>query len=87
MILTERIIIFEKKIKDEKIRYDLNNVIAKLYALSSGEIDKHEYLTGKELKPTDHEFHMWLGDILPKQFRQFHLASKKMERNLCISEA
>ena len=37
------------QIKDEKLPYDINREAAKVSALSSGKIDKYEYLTGKEV--------------------------------------
>ena len=39
----------EDQIKDEKLQYDINREAAKISALSSGKIDKYEYLTGKEI--------------------------------------
>ena len=39
----------EDKIKDEKQKYDINREAAKISALSSGKIDKYEYLTGEEI--------------------------------------
>ena len=39
------------KIRDEKLQYDMNREAAKISALSSGHIDKYEYLTGKEILP------------------------------------
>ena len=39
----------EDKIKDEKLQYDINREVAKISALSSGKIDKYEYLTGEEI--------------------------------------
>ena len=36
-------------IRDEKLQYDLNREAAKISTLSSGKIDKYEYLTGKEI--------------------------------------
>ena len=39
--------ITEYKIKDEKLQYDINREAAKISSLSSGKIDKYEYLTGK----------------------------------------
>ena len=39
------------QIKDEKLQYDINREAAKISALSSGEIRKHEYLTGKDILP------------------------------------
>ena len=43
----------DDKIKDEKLQYDINMEVAKISALSSGKIDKYEYLTGKEILPSD----------------------------------
>ena len=37
----------EDQIKDEKLQYDINKEDAKISALSSGKIDKYEYLTGE----------------------------------------
>ena len=37
----------EDQIKDEKLQYDINREAAKISALSSGKLDKYEYLTGK----------------------------------------
>ena len=39
------------KIRDEKLQYDINRETAKISALFSGKIDKHEYLTGEEILP------------------------------------
>ena len=36
------------QIRDEKLQYDNNREAAKISALSSGDIDKYEYLTGEE---------------------------------------
>ena len=41
------------KIRDEKQQYDINRKAAKISVLSSGEIDKHEYLTSEEILPPD----------------------------------
>ena len=35
----------EDQIKDEKLQYDINREVAKISPLSSGKIDKCEYLT------------------------------------------
>ena len=37
------------QIIDEKLQYDINREAAKISALSSGKIDKYEYLTGQEI--------------------------------------
>ena len=41
------------KIRDEKLQYDINRKAAKISALSSGKIDKYEFLTGEEIIPSD----------------------------------
>ena len=41
----------EDQIKDEKLQYDINREAAKISALSSGKLDKYEYLTGEEILP------------------------------------
>ena len=38
-------------IRDEKLQYNINRKAAKISALSSGKIDKYEYLTGEEMLP------------------------------------
>ena len=43
----------DDQIRDEKLQYDINRVAAKISALSSGEIDKYEYLAGEEIQPPD----------------------------------
>ena len=43
----------DDEIKDEKLKYDINREAANISALSSGKIDKYEYLTGEEILPSD----------------------------------
>ena len=45
----------ENQIKDEKLQYDINRETAKTSALSSGKIDKYEYLTGEEIFPSNQQ--------------------------------
>ena len=47
------IIATDDKIRDEKLQYDIGGETAKISALSSGKIDKHEYLAGEEILPSD----------------------------------
>ena len=37
--------------RDETLQYDINREAAKIFALSSGKIDKYEYLTSEEILP------------------------------------
>ena len=41
------------QVKDEKLQYDSNREAAKILPLSSGKIDKYEYLTGEEILPSN----------------------------------
>ena len=43
----------DDKTRDEKLQYDINREAAKISALSSGKIDKYEYLTGEEILPSN----------------------------------
>ena len=45
----------EDQIKDEKLQYDINREAAKISALSSGKLDKCEYLTGEEILPSNQQ--------------------------------
>ena len=39
--------ITDNQTKDEKLQYDINREAAEISALSSGKINKYEYLTGE----------------------------------------
>ena len=39
----------DDKIRDEEFQYDIDREAAKISTLSSGKIDKYEYLTGEEI--------------------------------------
>ena len=49
MALTEQVMIPDDKIKANKAQYDLAREAAKISALSSGELEKYEYLFGENL--------------------------------------
>ena len=64
----------EDQIKDKKLQYNINREAAKISALSSGKIDKYEYLTGEEILPSNQQqiiqqakFNSPLGKALEKQ--------------------
>ena len=42
------VITIDDKIRDEKLQYDIKREAVEISALSSGKIDKYEYLTGEE---------------------------------------
>ena len=43
------------QIRDEKLHYDINRKAAKISAISSGKIDKYEYLTGEHILPSNQQ--------------------------------
>ena len=50
MTLTEQAKILDDKIKANKAQYNLDREAAVTSALSSGELEKYEYLAGKDLR-------------------------------------
>ena len=49
MTITEQIKILNKKIMQNEVQYDLDKKAAEVSTLSSNNLDKYEYLTGKDL--------------------------------------
>ena len=45
--------IIDGKIRHEKLQYHINREVAKISALSSGKIDKYEYVKGEEILPSN----------------------------------
>ena len=43
----------DDKIRNEKLQYDTNREAGKISALLWGKTDKYEFLTGKEILPSD----------------------------------
>ena len=43
----------DDQIKERKLQYDINREAAKISALSSGKIDKYEYITVEEILPSN----------------------------------
>ena len=84
----------EDQIEDEKLRYDINREAAKISALSSGKIDKYEYLTGEEILPSNRQqiieqakfTYSPLGKAFDKQIKTIEDQGKKnykiLEKNL-----
>ena len=54
-IIYNKTMTIEDQIKDEKLQYDINREAAKISALSSGKIDKYEYVTGEEILPPNQQ--------------------------------
>ena len=81
--------IIDHKIRDEKLQYDINKEAAKTSALSSGKIDKYEYLTDEEILPSNQgqvieqaEFtYSLLGKALEKQRKNDWTTRRKTNKN------
>ena len=48
-----KIMTIDDKIKDERIQYNINWKSSKISVLLSDKTDKHEYLTGEEILPSE----------------------------------
>ena len=65
------------QIRDEKLPHDINREAAKISALSSGKIHKYEYLTGKDILPSNQQqlieqskfTYSLLGKVFEKQIK------------------
>ena len=78
----------DDKIRDEKPQYDISREAAKTSALSSGIIDKYEYLTGEEILPPDKgrviEQAMFAYSPLRKSFEtQTKTIEEQRKKNRC----
>ena len=75
----------DNRIKDEILQYDIYREAAKISALSSGKIDKYEYLIGEEISPLNQQqiiqqakFNYFpLGNALEKQTKIIEDQGKK----------
>ena len=78
MTLTEQVKIIGDKIKANKSQYELDREAAKISALSSGELEKYEYLTGEDLgyKP----------DVIQKAKFEYSLLGKVFNKGLDESD-
>ena len=66
MALADRIKTLDDKIKADETHYNLDGKVAKISALSSGELGKNEYFTGEDLA-------LKLGPIEKTKFKYFPL--------------
>ena len=82
--------ITDDKISDEKLQNDINKESAKPSALSSGKIDKYEYLTGDEMLPSNQRqiieqatfSYFSLGKAFEKQIAEQFGAFKSLELSI-----
>ena len=66
------ILTIDDKIRDKKLQHDLNREAVKVSVLSSGNIDKYEFLTGEETLPSDQ------SRIINKQSLHIRLSVKHL---------
>ena len=72
------------QIRDEKLQYYINREAAKISALSSGKTHKYEYLTGKDILPSNQQqiieqakfTYSPLGKAFEKQTKQLKIKEK-----------
>ena len=75
----------DDKIRVEKLEYDINREAAKISALSSGKIDKYEYLTGEKIVASDQRriieqakfTYSLLGKHLKNKYKQLKIKEEK----------
>ena len=80
----------DDQIRDEKLQYDIHREAAKISALSSGKIDKYEYLTGEEILPSNQKqiieqakfTYSRLGKVFGKQQKQLKIKEKSKQKQL-----
>ena len=80
----------DDQIEDEKLQYDIDREAGKISALSSGKIDKYEYLTGEEILPSNQKqiieqakfTYSPLGKTSGKQIRTIEDQGKKQADTL-----
>ena len=82
----------EDQIRDEKLQYDINREAAKISAISSGKIDKYEYLTGEEILPSNQQqiieqakfTYSLLGKAFEKKQKQLKTKEKSKQKQFKI---
>ena len=80
----------DHQIKDKKLQYHINKEAAKISALSSGKIYKHEYLTDEEILPSNQKqiieqakfTYSPLGKAFEKQIRTIEYQEEKQVKAL-----
>ena len=68
------------QIRDEKVQYDINRETAKLSALSSGKIQKYEYLTYEDILPSNQQ------KIIEQAKFTYSLLGKAFEKQIKMIE-
>ena len=75
-----KIMTINNQIRDEKLQYDINREASKISALSSGNIQKYEYLTGEDILPSNQQ------QIIEQAKFTFSPLGKAFEKQIKIIE-
>ena len=70
----------DEQIRDEKLQHDINRKAAEISALSSGTINKCEYLTGNKILPPNQQ------QMIKQAKFTYSLLGKAFEKQLKIVE-
>ena len=70
----------DEQIRDEKLQHDINRKAAEILALSSGKINKCEYLTGNKILPSNQQ------QMIKQAKFTYSLSGKAFEKQLKIVE-
>ena len=78
MTISKEITVLDNKIRSNQGQYDLDRQNAKISALSSGELDKYEYLTGEDLE--------YKPDVVQKAKFEYYPLGQVFNKGLDSSE-
>ena len=78
MTISKEITVLDNKIRSNQAQYDLDRQNAKISALSSGELDKYEYLTGEDLE--------YKPDVVQKAKFEYYPLGQVFNKGLDSSE-
>ena len=70
----------DEQIRDEKLQHDINRKTAEISTLSSGKINKCEYLTGNKILPSNQQ------QMIKQAKFTYSLLGKAFEKQLKIVE-
>ena len=82
MSISEKIKVIHNKIMQNKPQYNLDRQTAKISALSSGNVDKYEFLIGKDVLP---KIDLLEKIAAIKKFEYF-LLGKKLKKQTSVAE-
>ena len=82
MNISEKIEAINNKIEQNKYQYDLDRQIAKIKALSLGNVSKYEFLTGKDVLPEKE----LLEKAAAMKRLEYSLLGKELKKKTSVAE-